>query len=158
MLGIEQLIIDVIRNEWLVAFALGFLPISEVRGAVIYAASLGKPELIVLGVLGNLAAVPAILALWNLFNIPWWGRKIIGVKLDERIRGFTKQHEKWGFLALAAFVAIPLPVTGVYTGTLIGRLIGMQRRWIFAASVIGVLVSAAITAALAFGFFGLRLV
>jgi len=153
-----EFLASLLQNPWLVAFALGFLPISEVRGATIYALSVGKPELALVGAFANVLAAPAVLALWNVVNIPWWGRKIVGKNLDERIRDFAAQHEKLGFLALAVFIGIPLPVTGVYTGTLIGRLVGMKRRMIFAASVIGVAVAGVITFVVFSGLLsGLRL-
>ncbi|MFH0973281.1 MAG: small multi-drug export protein [Candidatus Micrarchaeota archaeon] len=158
MFGLEQLVIDFLRNEWLVAFALGFLPISEVRGAVIYALSVGRPELVLVGAFANVLAAPAILAIWKIVNIPWWGRLILGKSLDDKIRSFTRENEKWGFFALAVFIGIPLPVTGVYTGTLVGRLVGMKRRWIIAASIVGVVISGVITFAVVSGVLsGLRM-
>lgn len=41
---------------------------------------------------------------------------------------FTGQYEKWGELALVIFVAIPLPMTGVWTGSVAAFLFGIPKK------------------------------
>ncbi len=48
---------------------------------------------------------------------------------------------KWGIVGLATFVAIPLPVTGVWTGALVGYLLGMKRRDMALALALGGIAS-----------------
>jgi uncharacterized membrane protein len=46
-----------------------------------------------------------------------------------------------GFLALALFVAIPLPMTGAWTGALIAWLLGLKRWKSFIAIAFGVIIA-----------------
>ncbi|MFQ5406221.1 MAG: COG2426 family protein [Candidatus Micrarchaeia archaeon] len=141
-------------NPLYVALFLGFLPISEVRGAAIYAFSVGQPWLIVPAAISNILAAPVILAIWDLINIPWWGRLILGEKIERRMRQMGDKYEHYGVFGIALFVGIPLPVTGAYTGTLIARLLGIKRRKILLAVVLGVAASSVVMYLLLSGLFG----
>lgn len=74
----------------------------------------------------------------------------------EKLRGGV---EKWGWLGIAAFVAIPLPVTGAWTGTLGAWILGISKRRTMLAVIIGVITAGAIVTAVvtlgvqAFSFF-----
>ncbi|ABM80444.1 small multi-drug export protein [Hyperthermus butylicus] len=50
----------------------------------------------------------------------------------ERARRLAEKHrglvERYGALGLAAFVAIPLPFTGMYTGSLVALILGFTRK------------------------------
>lgn len=52
--------------------------------------------------------------------------------------------EKYEFWGLVAFVGIPLPGTGAWTGALIAALLGIRFRKAFPAIVIGVCLAACI--------------
>lgn len=52
--------------------------------------------------------------------------------------------DKYGFLGLTLLVAIPLPVTGVYTATILSWLLGMDWRKAFPAIGIGVVIAGVI--------------
>ena len=52
-----------------------------------------------------------------------------------------KKVKKYGFWGLAAFVAVPLPVTGAWTGTLIAWLFGLERKRAFMAIAVGVIAA-----------------
>jgi uncharacterized membrane protein len=60
--------------------------------------------------------------------------------------------EKYGIIGLAVFVGIPLPVTGVWTGTGAAWLLGLDWRKSFLAICLGVAMSATIVSLLVFGF------
>jgi len=49
----------------------------------------------------------------------------------------SKYVEKYGMIGLALFVAIPLPVTGIWTGALIAYLLGLRRKYCIVALIIG---------------------
>ncbi|MEB3851334.1 MAG: small multi-drug export protein [Desulfurococcales archaeon] len=53
--------------------------------------------------------------------------------------------ERWGLLGVVAFVAAPLPGTGVWTGALAAHLLGIPRRRAAAALLAGGLLSEALT-------------
>jgi uncharacterized membrane protein len=54
--------------------------------------------------------------------------------------------EKYGYAGLALFVAIPLPITGAYTGTLGAWILGMNRRKTMLAVLGGVIIAGVIVA------------
>jgi len=49
--------------------------------------------------------------------------------------------DKHGFWGLTLFVAIPLPITGAYTGTILAWLLGMDWKKAFPAIAIGVVIA-----------------
>jgi uncharacterized membrane protein len=56
--------------------------------------------------------------------------------------------EKWGWLGIAAFVAIPLPMTGAWTGTLGAWVLGLSKRRTLLAVILGVAAAGAIVTAI----------
>ena len=49
--------------------------------------------------------------------------------------------EKYGEWAIAIFIAVPLPGSGVYTGAVAAFLIGLDQKKFFIANIIGVLIA-----------------
>jgi uncharacterized membrane protein len=80
-----------------------------------------------------------------------WCRRAI-----ERVhRKGNRYIRKYGILGLAVYVAIPLPVTGAWTGTAIAWLLGLEWKRSFLAICIGVLIAGAIISALSLGVIAL---
>lgn len=71
-----------------------------------------------------------------LFRIPLFNKY-----LDSLRRRGKPKVEKYGFWGLTLFVAIPLPITGAYTGTILAWLLGMDWRKAFPAVGLGVIVA-----------------
>jgi len=71
-----------------------------------------------------------------LFRIPLFDKYLDSL----RKRGKPKV-EKYGFWGLALVVAIPLPLTGAYTGTILAWLVGMDWKKAFPAVGLGVIVA-----------------
>lgn len=100
-------------------------PIGELRVAlpialINYKLSLGPAYL--LSVLGNMLPVFLLLLFWHyLVKFLMQQSKICDKFFNwlfERTRKkFAGKYEKWGKLALVIFVAIPLPLTGAWTGS-----------------------------------------
>jgi len=61
--------------------------------------------------------------------------------LDSVRRRGKPKVDKYGFLGLTLLVAIPLPVTGVYTATFLSWLLDMNWRKAFPAIGLGVLIA-----------------
>ena len=59
-------------------------------------------------------------------------------KLEKKAMSQSANIEKYEFWGLVAFVGIPLPGTGAWTGALIAALLGIRFRKAFPAIVIGV--------------------
>jgi uncharacterized membrane protein len=74
-----------------------------------------------------------------LFRIPLFDKY-----LDNLRKRGKPRVEKYGFWGLILFVAIPLPITGAYTGTILAWLLGMDWRKAFPAVGLGVIVAGAI--------------
>jgi uncharacterized membrane protein len=56
-----------------------------------------------------------------------------------RIQKFQKRHDRIGFLALFLFTAIPLPITGAYSATLLSWLTGLDRKKSIVAIFLGII-------------------
>ncbi|MFH1448075.1 MAG: small multi-drug export protein [Candidatus Micrarchaeota archaeon] len=126
------------------SFILGAAPISEVRGAALHAFGLGTPYFIVFGIIGNIFAALCLLLFWDLVKIKRIGMMIVGRRIEGMIDRYHKNHEKGEIIALTLFIGMPLPVTGVYSGILVGKILKIDDRKILIASVAGVLLSSAI--------------
>lgn len=94
--AITAAIVHVIGSPLLIAIALGVLPIAEVKGAAIYAFSVGQPWLIIPAAITNIVACLLILLLWDIINVPYWGRLILGQSLEKRLLDFGKDYESRG--------------------------------------------------------------
>ncbi|MFH1830463.1 MAG: small multi-drug export protein, partial [Pseudomonadota bacterium] len=60
------------------------------------------------------------------------------------MRAQTKIHpyvEKWGAVGVALFVAIPLPGSGSYTGSVGAYMLGMSYRRFILANTLGVIIA-----------------
>ncbi len=137
-------------------FVLAMTPVSELRGAIPYGVAAGLPlwQSAVVAVLGNLLLIPILLLITDpLFNY---------LKGFKNLRHFVERYEnraaqkmdnyrKYRFLGLILLVGVPIPTTGVYTGVVASRVLGMSYRTAFAANFIGVLLSGTIVTLLTKG-------
>jgi uncharacterized membrane protein len=134
------------------------LPISELRGGIPLGISLGLDPLFTffMAIIANaLIFFPIFFALRLFYDkllsrIPLFNRYLDRV----RERGKPKV-DKYGFLALTLFVAIPLPITGVYTGTILAWLLDMDWRKAFPAVGLGVIVAGVVVLLITLGVIGL---
>jgi uncharacterized membrane protein len=122
------------------------IPYLELRGAIPLAWQLGFDplEAYLLAVVGNMIPVIPIILLIDPIS-----------KLLSRISFFkhffdwvftrsqrkAPQIQKFGFWGLTVFVAIPLPMTGVWSGALIAFLLGIRKRVAFSSILLGVLIA-----------------
>jgi uncharacterized membrane protein len=136
------LIINLIK-----VFLLSTLPVLELRGAIPIAISYYKLPVIpsyLFSVMGNL--VPAVFLLLYLkpfsdFLRKWHFFDIFFSWLFKRTRRHEKKYEKYGALFLLFFVAIPLPITGVWTGCVAAFLFGIRFWYAFPMMVGGVIIA-----------------
>jgi uncharacterized membrane protein len=133
--------------EVLKVIGTAVLPISELRGAIPIAISVYHFPwyyAYLFGVVGNLLPVPFILLLLDKI-IPLLSRVSFLDKLMQRYFAWTKrrskQIERYGWIGLALFVAIPLPVTGAWTGSILAVLLGMKFKSAFSAIFVGVIIA-----------------
>lgn len=69
-------------------------------------------------------------------------------------RRYTERYRALGILGLIVFVAVPLPVTGVWTGSLAAWLFRMKKRHAIPAIMVGSAISTIIVTLMTLGVFG----
>ncbi|MBS4016019.1 MAG: small multi-drug export protein [Candidatus Latescibacteria bacterium] len=130
------------------------LPVIELRGAIplgINFYNLVWYKVVILAIIGNLLPVLPILFLLDkvsrlLSHISVF-RKFFDW-LFTRTRKRSKIIEEYKMLGLTLFVAIPLPVTGAWTGSVAAFLLGLKILPSFLAILFGVLIAAVIVTGL----------
>jgi len=139
--------------DYLILLALSSAPFTEARGGVVYGLASGlTPELAFsVAVLANIVVIPIIFWALEISHLNSLAVYLFGKKMARKIDTHSKKLEKYGELALLAFVAIPLPVTGAYTGTLIASLLRFNKWESFLVISAGVIISAFIAT---LGFYG----
>ncbi len=147
---------------WLMTLFVAALPISEVRGAIPLAVGVygfSPLQAYLISVLGNLLPIiPLLLFLGpvsdRLRRFSWGDRFFTWLFARTR-RKYIKEHENFGLTALAIFVAVPLPMTGAWTGCAIAFLLGFRFWPAFAAIAAGVLIAGVVVTATVVGVQGL---
>lgn len=136
-----------------VVMIVGALPISELRGSIPLALSFGMSltRAFWLSVLGNCIIVAPALFLFKpvtdvLRKFKIWSRFFDWV--FERTRKNSDAIQKYEALGLAIFVAIPLPMTGAWSGVIAASLFKIKFRYAFLAIVLGVIVAGVIVSLL----------
>lgn len=134
-------------NTILQIILLSIVPISELRGGIPLAIASGLNPLsaFLICTLTNILIVPFVFLFLSTINL-------LLLKIDFYSRFFNntverarkkvhKSIEKYGYLGLMIFVAIPLPFTGAYTGTLGAWALGMNKKKAFVSIALGVIIA-----------------
>ncbi len=137
-------------------FFVAMLPIVELRGAIPYALALDIPLSIAfpVAILGNMFPVPFILLFFDKAKVWFRNVPVIGkifAWVDKRAAAKAEGITRLEFLAIIAFVAIPLPGTGAWTGSVIAVALGMKLRKSIPAVLIGVLIAGLVVSLLSYG-------
>jgi uncharacterized membrane protein len=155
--AIKTFFVDILGKELGVVIC-STLPVIELRGGVPMGAALGLPwwQSYIFAVLGNMIPVPIILLFVRSF-ILWMSnsrfricRKIAN-KLERKAEKNRPKIEKYAFWGITLFIAIPLPMTGAWTGSLVCATIGEKFWRAMLAAFIGVLISGAIMTIISYG-------
>jgi uncharacterized membrane protein len=150
-------------KHYLIVFLISMLPLVELRGAIPYSQAVQLPLLqsYIVATIGNMLPVPFIYFFAR--RILEWGKdkKYIGKFftwiLERGERAGDKLQAKAGrsiFVALMIFVAIPLPGTGAWTGTLAASILDMDFKSSVIAVLLGVLIAGVIMGLASAGLFG----
>jgi len=155
--AIKAFFLETVGKE-LCVFFCSMIPIIELRGAVPMGAVFGMPwyQTYILSVLGNMLPVPFILLLIKKV-IQWMS--VSKVKLFNKISNFLLKKvekkragiEKYSFWGVCLFVAIPLPVTGAWTGSLVAAMIDMKLWKALLSCLIGVMISGTVMTLISYG-------
>lgn len=147
-------------GKYLLVFIISMVPMVELRGAIPVAVGwleLNPLKSIAVCAVGNMLPVPVIyfyarkFLLWGL-DKPYIGGVCRFFHEKGEIAGQRLSASKWGrfgmIAALTAFVGIPVPGTGAWTGTLGASFLGMGTKETAFSVSLGVLIAALIMAVL----------
>ena len=150
----------------LVVLLISMVPLIELRGAIPVAVGmdLGLPEWLVLlvAILGNIIPVPIIYLFAR--KVLEWGSKCKWQTFKKFCNFCLKKGEKAGdkllakahggvYWALFLFVAIPIPGTGAWTGTLAASILKLDFKKTMVAIIAGVITAGLIMLAISLGLF-----
>ena len=129
------------------AILISIIPIAELRGGIPYAITNDmNPVLAYFICVGaNILAFP-ISFFFLEFLHPLFLKMVFYENLYENFvvktrRKLDSKIEKYGFWGLMVFVMIPLPVTGVYTGSFAAWLMNIPKKKAFLSIALGVIIS-----------------
>ena len=151
----------------LIVLLISMVPLIELRGAIPVAVGmdLGLPEWLVLvtAIIGNIIPVPIIYFFAR--KVLNWGsktkwepfKKFCNFCLKKGEKGGQKLLKKAGnygtYFALFLFVAIPIPGTGAWTGTLAASILNLDFKKTIIAIIAGILVAGLVMLAVSLGLF-----
>ncbi|PIR06081.1 MAG: ligand-binding protein SH3 [Candidatus Komeilibacteria bacterium CG11_big_fil_rev_8_21_14_0_20_36_20] len=143
----------------LATFFLAMIPVTELRASIPIALSnfdLSLQQVFIWSVLGNFIPIIVVLFFigptsqwlsrkWKLADrfLQWWFAKV-----KKRFHG---KYNAWGKIALLIFVAIPLPGTGAWTGSIAAWLLNIDKKDAFAYIALGVILAGVLVSSLTLG-------
>ena len=144
-------------GETLLTMLISMLPVVELRGGLPAGVAMGLPIPVAFAasLVGNMIPVPFIILFvrplfkWVRIHIP----KLEGFISHLEARAEAKSadvlhYQTWGLLI---FVAIPLPGTGAWTGSLIAAMLDMRVKEAFPPIALGVVTAGIIVAVVTYG-------
>ena len=149
--------------QWLTATTAGkciftmlvsMLPVIELRGGLPFGVALGLPYYLAFpaAVIGNLIPAPIIIIyirrIFELMrkHLPWLNFLVDKLERKAHLKG--KKVQKYQYVGLWLFVAIPLPGTGAWTASMAAAFLGMRLKKAMPAITMGVLTAGGIMLAL----------
>jgi uncharacterized membrane protein len=155
--AIANFFLETVGKELCVLFC-SMLPIIELRGAIPLGAGFGLPwwQTYIIAIIGNMLPVPIIL-LFVKSVLNWMARcKVkffnkIANKMFAKAEKNRAKIEKYAFWGLTLFVAIPLPATGAWTGTLVAALFDMKFWKSLLSALLGVLIAGVVMTLISYG-------
>ncbi|MDP8254042.1 MAG: small multi-drug export protein [Candidatus Kaelpia aquatica] len=143
---------------WVILIAAA--PVLELRGAIPLAIKMGFDpyEAFLFSVIGNILPVPILLFVFSpiterLRRLSCFSKFFNW--LEERTKRKAALIEKYEFLGLILFVAIPFPTTGAWTGSFAASIFKMRFKKSFLAITLGVIIAAVIVSLISWGGFSL---
>lgn len=146
-------------KDYFWVFFISMLPIIELRGAVPIGVGMGLPFIstYLVAALGNMIPVPFILLLVKPVLQFMAKFKIFTKLVNFVLEKGQKAGASFGnakYWALYTFVAIPLPGTGAWTGSLAAALLDLDKGKSFIAVMGGVLTAGIIMGIASYGLLG----
>ena len=144
--------------NWLKVVLLAAVPLIEQKGSIplgINVYHINPIMVFLLAFIGSLLPVPFILICFNKI-FEWLGKYkfFSGIYnlIDRKINKNKAKFEKFEEIALITFIAIPLPTTGVWTGTAIAAFLKLDFKKSVMCAVVGSFLCGLIVTALSIAF------
>ena len=137
-------------GKCLFTMLVSMIPVIELRGGLPFGVALGLPYYLAFpaAVIGNLIPAPFIIVyIRRIFELlRRYLPSLNGLidKLEKKAHLKGKKVQKYQYVGLWLFVAIPLPGTGAWTGSLAAAILGMRLKKAMPAVVLGVLTAGCI--------------
>lgn len=152
-----QWLTDTRAGEFTLTVLVSMIPVVELRGGIPFGVAAGLPvwAAFLAAVIGNLIPVPFIIVyIRRIFQ--WMRRRIPKLnslvdKLERKAHLKGQRVSKYKYLGLMLFVAIPLPGTGAWTGSLAAAFLDMPLRKAIPSVVAGVLIAGMAISILTYG-------
>ena len=151
-------ILDLISVE-LTVLLTAALPVIELKGAIPVGISLGMTPIhaAFIAFLGSMIPVPVILftvrPLFNYLKTTGVFRKLVEKLTTRSLQSNSGKIRKYGVWGLILLVALPLPGTGVWSGSLLAALLDMRFKMGFPAILVGNLIAGILIMGVSEGLF-----
>ena len=152
-----QWLTETSAGEFTLTMLVSMIPVVELRGGIPFGVAAGLPvwAAFLAAVIGNLIPVPFIIVyIRRIFQ--WMRRRIPKLnsmvdKLERKAHLKGQRVSKYKYLGLMLFVAVPLPGTGAWTGSLAAAFLDMPLRKAIPSVVAGVLIAGMAISILTYG-------
>ena len=157
-MDLMQWLTDTGAGEFTLTVLVSMLPVVELRGGIPFGVAAGLPvwAAFLAAVIGNLIPVPFIIVYirrifqWMRMRIPQLNSLVDALERKAHLKG--RKVTKYKYLGLIVLVAIPLPGTGAWTGSLAAAFLDMPLRRAIPSIIAGVLIAGLVISLLAHGF------
>ena len=152
-----QWLTETMAGEFTLTMLVSMIPVVELRGGIPFGVASGLPvwAAFIAAVIGNLIPVPFIIVYirrifqWMRQKMPRLNRLVDRLERKAHLKG--QKVTKFKYLGLMLFVAVPLPGTGAWTGSLAAALLDMPLRKALPSVIVGVLTAGMAISILTYG-------
>ena len=156
ILGVFGGITSSLFGKYALIFIISLMPILELRGGLIAASLLDIEPLwaFIVCMVANILIIPFVLFLIEavlefLMRFKKLGQLI--TRFKEKTLKKKSSIEKYGYLGIMLFVAVPLPGSGAWTGCFLAVLLGLDNKKSFLAALLGVFIAGVIMMIFSYG-------
>lgn len=144
-------------GEFCFTAMVSMIPVAELRLGIPFGVARGLPvwAAYLAAVVGNVLPVPFIVVyirrifLWMRRRLPWLNSLVDKLERKAHLKGQTVT--KYKYLGLLLFVAIPLPGTGAWTGSLAAAFLDMPLRKALPSIFAGIVIAGFAISILTYG-------
>ena len=160
-MDLMQYLTETMAGECLMTFLVSMVPLIELRGGLPFGVALGLPYWLAfcVSVAGNIVPAPFIIVyIRRIFDMM---RKYLPKlnnivdKLEQKAHLKGERVSKYKYIGLWLFVAIPLPGTGAWTGSLAAAFLDMRLSKAMPAIILGVFTAGCIMSVLTYAGFNM---